>query len=77
MKNDVDKKIIFFYEIHEWLNYELNDLSKSINIFDVSLSSRFDHNENEITRQINKNKKQLDHTNADWKDWTRETSACF
>ena len=74
-KNDFNKKIIFAYEIHEWLNCALNDLSKSVNIFNASSSQRFEKIENKITRQINKNKKQSDHTNANWKNWICEISA--
>ena len=64
IKNDVDKKTIFAHKIHEWLNFTLSDLSKSINIFDVSSSRRLEKIKNEITRQINKNKKQSDYTNV-------------
>ena len=63
MKNNVDKKTIFAHKIHEWLNFTLNDLSKSINIFNASSSRRLEKVENEITSQINKNKKQSDYTN--------------
>ena len=64
MKNDVYKKTIFAHKIHEWLNYTLNDLSKLINLFDVSSNPKLEIIENEMTNQINKNKKQFDHTNA-------------
>ena len=64
--------MIFVHNIHEWLNFILNDLSKSINIFNVNSNWRFEKIKNEITRQINKNKKQFDNTNANWKNWIRE-----
>ena len=69
MKNDVDKKIIFIHKIHEWLNFILNDLSKLINIFKASSSRKLEKIKNEITRWINKNKKQSDYTNMNWKNW--------
>ena len=72
MKNDVDKKSILTHKIHEWLNFALNDLSKSINIFNVSSNQKLEKIENEITRQINKNKKQSDYTNVNQKNWIRE-----
>ena len=77
MKNDFNKKKIFVYEIHEWLNCALNDLWKSINIFDASPNQRFEKIENEMTRWINENEKQSDHTNVDWKDWICEISVCL
>ena len=75
MKNKVDKKMIFAHKIHEWLNFALNDLSKSINIFNASPSRRLEKIENEITRQINKNQKQSDYTNANQKNWICEIFA--
>ena len=74
-KNDVDKKTIFTHKIHEWLNFALNDLLKSINIFNVNPSRRLEKIKNEIICQINKNKKQFDHTNANWKNWAHEVFA--
>ena len=76
MKNDVNKKTIFVHKIHDWLNFTLNDLSKSINIFNVSSNWKLEKIENEITCQINKNKKQSDYTNMNWKNWIREIFAC-
>ena len=52
------------HKIHEWLNFVLNDLSTSINIFHASLNQRFEKVENKITRQINENKKESDCTNV-------------
>ena len=63
MKNNVDKKIIFAHKIHEWLNFVLNDLLKSINIFNVSSNQNFKKIKNKMTHQINKNKKHFDDTN--------------
>ena len=77
IKNDVDKKTIFAHKIHEWLNFILIDLSKSVNIFDVSSSRRFKKIENEITHLINKNKKQSNYTNVNWKNLIREISVCL
>ena len=74
-KNDVDKKTIFAHKIHEWLNFALNDLSKSINIFDISPNRRFEKIENKITHWINKKKKQSDYTNINQKNWTCEVFA--
>ena len=62
MKNNVDKKTIFAHKIHEWLNFTLNDLSKSINIFNTSSHWKLEKIKNKITRQINENKKQIDYT---------------
>ena len=76
MKNDFNKKTIFAHKIHEWLNCVLNDLLKSINIFNISSNRKFEKIENEITHQINKNKKQSDYTNANKKNWIREIFAC-
>ena len=64
VKNNVNKKMIFAYKIHEWLNFTLNDLLKSVNIFNINSNRRFEKIENEITHQINKNKKQSDYTNV-------------
>ena len=64
------------HKIHEWLNFTLNDSSKSVNIFNVSSSRRFEKIENEIKHQINENKKQSDHTNVNWKNWICEIFAC-
>ena len=75
MKNNNNKKMIFVHKIHKWLNFILNDLLKSINIFNINSNRRFEKIENEITRQINKNKKQSDHTNVNQKDWPREIFA--
>ena len=77
MKNDVDKKTIFVHKIHEWLNCTLNDLLKLINIFNTNSNQRFEKIENEITHQINKNKKQSDYTNVNSKNWTCEIFACL
>ena len=63
MKNNINKKTIPVHKIHKYLNFTLNDLSKSINIFNISPSQRFEKIENEIICQINKNKKQSDYTN--------------
>ena len=59
------------------MNFTLNDLSKSVNIFNTSSNRRLEKIENEITHQINENKKQSDHTNVNWKDWIHEIFACF
>ena len=64
------------YKIHEWLNFALNDLSKSINIFNINSNWKFEKIENEMTRQINKNKKQSDYTNVNQKNWIHEISVC-
>ena len=52
------------HKIHEWLNFTLNDFSKSVDIFNISSNQRFEKIENKITHQINKNKKQFDHINV-------------
>ena len=49
MKNNVDKKTIFVYKIHEWFNCALNDLLKWINIFAVSPSRKLEKIKNDIT----------------------------
>ena len=76
MKNNVDKKKIFVHKIHEWLNFILNDLLKSTNIFNASSNRRFEKIENEISHQINKNKKQFGHTNTNWKNWICKIFVC-
>ena len=66
--------MIFAHKIHEWLNFALNDLSKSVNIFNASSNQRLEKIENKMTHQINENKKQSDYTNVNWKNWIREIS---
>ena len=61
-----------YNKIHEWLNFVLNNLSKLINIFNTNSNQKFEKIKNKITRQINKNKKQSDYTNMNWKNWIHE-----
>ena len=77
MKNDVDKKSIFTHKIHKWLNFALNNLSKLVNIFNVSSSQKLEKIENEMTHWFDKNWKQFDHTNVNWKNWTCKVFACL
>ena len=43
-------------------------------MFNANSNQKLEKIENEITRQINENKKQFDYTNVNWKNWTREIS---
>ena len=54
----------------------MNDLSKSINIFNINSCQKFEKIKNKITHQFNENKKQFDHTNTNWKNWICEIFAC-
>ena len=63
---DVNKKTFFAHQVHEWLNYTLNDLSKALDLFDPGPNEGLEKGENEMTHWINKNKKQFDYVSTFW-----------